>query len=68
MTWKRLAILGDSIAAGIREPHPGYRDLSWIDRIAEALPGPEVLNLARRGLRGRDWAVEFDDSEPSDAV
>ena len=50
MTWKRLAILGDSIAAGTREPHPGYRDLSWIDRIAEALPGPEVLNLARRGL------------------
>ena len=50
MTFKRLAVLGDSIAAGVREPHPGYRDLSWIDRVAEALPRAEVLNLAHRGL------------------
>ena len=50
MTFKRLAVVGDSIAAGTREPHPGYRDLSWIDRVAEALPDPEILNLARRGL------------------
>jgi lysophospholipase L1-like esterase len=50
MTWRRLAVLGDSVAAGTREPHPGYRDLSWIDRIAEALPDPDILNLARRGL------------------
>jgi lysophospholipase L1-like esterase len=54
MTWTRLAVLGDSVAAGTREPHPGYRDLSWIDRVAEALPEPEVLNLARRGLRASE--------------
>jgi lysophospholipase L1-like esterase len=50
MTWKRLAVLGDSVAAGVREPHPGYRDLSWIDRVAETMPHAEILNLARRGL------------------
>jgi lysophospholipase L1-like esterase len=50
MTWKRLAVLGDSVAAGVREPHPGYRDLSWVDRVVEALPRPEILDLARRGL------------------
>jgi lysophospholipase L1-like esterase len=52
--WKRLAVLGDSTAEGVREPLDGYRDLSWIDRIAEALrsqtPGLELLNLGRRNL------------------
>ncbi|MQY02620.1 SGNH/GDSL hydrolase family protein [Actinomadura macrotermitis] len=47
--WKRLAVLGDSIAAGVRDPAPGYRDLSWTDRIAEALDA-DVLNLGRRDL------------------
>jgi lysophospholipase L1-like esterase len=50
--WRRLVVLGDSVAAGIREPLPGYRDLSWADRVAEALgPGVAVHNLARRGAR-----------------
>ena len=52
--WQRLAVLGDSIAEGVREPLDGYRDLSWIDRIAEPLranvPQLDVLNLGRRGL------------------
>jgi lysophospholipase L1-like esterase len=56
--WRRLAVVGDSIAEGVREPHPGYRDLSWIDRVAEPLadvaPGLEVLNLGRRGLLARE--------------
>jgi hypothetical protein len=25
--WERVVVLGDSIAAGVREPSPGYRDL-----------------------------------------
>jgi lysophospholipase L1-like esterase len=50
MTWTRLVAVGDSIAEGVREPHADYRDLSWIDRVAEALPGATVLNLGRRGL------------------
>jgi lysophospholipase L1-like esterase len=52
--WRRVAVLGDSIAEGVREPHPGHRDLSWIDRIAEPLravvPGLTVMNLGLRDL------------------
>jgi len=52
--WRRLAVVGDSIAEGVREPLDGYRDLSWIDRIAEplraAVPELTVLNLGRRSL------------------
>jgi lysophospholipase L1-like esterase len=52
--WRRLAVLGDSIAEGVREPVAGYRDLSWVDRIAAALraitPDLALLNLGRRNL------------------
>jgi lysophospholipase L1-like esterase len=52
--WRRLAVLGDSIAAGVREPVEGYRDLSWVDRVAAplraAVPNLAVLNLGRRNL------------------
>ena len=52
--WRRVAVLGDSIAEGVREPLDGYRDLSWIDRIAaplrDAAPDLALLNLGRRNL------------------
>ena len=52
--WRRIAVLGDSIAEGVREPHPGFRDVSWIDRITEPLqavaPGVTVMNLGLRNL------------------
>jgi lysophospholipase L1-like esterase len=52
--WRRLVVVGDSIAEGIGEPHPSYRDLSWIDRIAEPLrvatPDLALMNLGRRNL------------------
>jgi lysophospholipase L1-like esterase len=52
--WKRVVVLGDSIAAGVREPSPGYRDLSWSDRLAAGLalsrPGAVVHNLGARDL------------------
>jgi lysophospholipase L1-like esterase len=52
--WCRVAVLGDSIAEGVREPHAGFSDLSWIDRITDALraasPGVSVMNLGQRGL------------------
>jgi lysophospholipase L1-like esterase len=52
--WERVVVLGDSIAAGVREPVPGYRDLSWSDRLAAGLalarPGAVVHNLGRRDL------------------
>jgi lysophospholipase L1-like esterase len=56
--WQRLAVLGDSIAEGVREPSPGFSDLSWIDRIAEPLravvSGLAVMNLGRRDLPARE--------------
>jgi lysophospholipase L1-like esterase len=67
--WRRVAVLGDSIAEGVREPHDGYLDLSWIDRIAEPLravvPGLTVMNLGVRDLladevRKRQLAAALD--------
>jgi lysophospholipase L1-like esterase len=50
--WERVVVLGDSIAEGLREPVPGYRDLSWADRLAAALtfarPRAVLFNLGRR--------------------
>ena len=52
--WRRLAVLGDSVAEGVREPHDDYLDLSWVDRIEASLrtaaPQLAVLNLGRRNL------------------
>ncbi len=50
LPWRRFAILGDSVAAGIRDPLDGYRDASFADRLAEALsatrPDFAAVNLA----------------------
>ncbi len=50
--WRRMVVLGDSVAAGVREPVPGYRDLSFAERLAAALAatreGFEDLSQARR--------------------
>jgi lysophospholipase L1-like esterase len=35
--WRRLVILGDSVAAGVSDSVPGYRELSSSERIVEAL-------------------------------
>jgi lysophospholipase L1-like esterase len=52
--WRRMVTIGDSVAQGVREPVPGYRDLSWTDRVEEALgavaPGFTAINLGRRDL------------------
>jgi lysophospholipase L1-like esterase len=56
--WRRVVALGDSIAEGVREPHPGYVDLSWIDRIAGPLRtvvrGLAVTNLGLRDVRAAE--------------
>lgn len=53
--WRRLVVLGDSVAAGVREPSNGYRDLDAAARVAEALraahPSFGYRNLAERDLR-----------------
>jgi lysophospholipase L1-like esterase len=52
--WERVVVLGDSVAEGARAPAPGYRDLSWADRLraafALARPGATLFNLGRRNL------------------
>ena len=52
--WRRVCVLGDSVAEGVREPVPGYRDLDGIGRVVEALraahPDLEHLNLGERNL------------------
>jgi lysophospholipase L1-like esterase len=53
--WWRLVILGDSVAAGVSDPVPGYRELSSSDRVVEALrvqqPSLAWRNLGEPHLR-----------------
>jgi lysophospholipase L1-like esterase len=53
--WRRLVAVGDSVALGIREPVPGYRDLDGIGRVAQALsevhPDAFYRNFGQRDLR-----------------
>jgi lysophospholipase L1-like esterase len=53
-SWKRYAVLGDSLSEGVLEEREGYRPLSWAARVDEALTvdgtGPAYLNLGHRGL------------------
>ncbi len=55
--WNRFAVMGDSFAAGVGGPCPGYADVSWPDRVAGALRGgrPEFayLNTGEVGVRTR---------------
>jgi lysophospholipase L1-like esterase len=52
--WRRFVVVGDSVALGIGDPVPGYRDLVWTDRIAAELrdvrPELTYLNLGERDL------------------
>ncbi|TDC90995.1 SGNH/GDSL hydrolase family protein [Actinomadura sp. 7K507] len=60
--WTRMVTIGDSVAAGVREPVPGYRDMSWADRVEEALravaPDFTARNLGRRDLVAAQIAAE----------
>ncbi|WP_127818804.1 SGNH/GDSL hydrolase family protein [Microbacterium sp. CPCC 204701] len=69
--WRRVVVLGDSIAEGLGDPAPGYRDQSWAERLVGALEsavGPvDSLNFGRRGRRAGEileyqvpQAVSFD--------
>jgi lysophospholipase L1-like esterase len=63
--WRRLVVMGDSIAAGLGDPVAGYLDASWADRLAAGLPagdgnrtgngiGPAYLNLGTIGARAAE--------------
>jgi lysophospholipase L1-like esterase len=53
-SWKRFAVLGDSLAEGLMDELDGYRSLSWAQRVRDALARlqPEFAynNLGYRGL------------------
>lgn len=48
--WQRLAVVGDSVTAGVREALDGYRDASFAERLVDALgatrPGFAAINVA----------------------
>ena len=47
----RFVVVGDSTAAGVGDPVPGYEHLGWADRVARGLgDGLAYLNLGRRNL------------------
>jgi lysophospholipase L1-like esterase len=56
--WRRLVVIGDSLAEGIGDESPGYRSIPWPERLRDALrrqqPGLEYLNLGKRGLRAAE--------------
>jgi lysophospholipase L1-like esterase len=51
LPWNRLAVLGDSVTAGVMDPLPGYHHRSFADRFTDALaatrPGFAAVNLAK---------------------
>ncbi|MFE6282256.1 SGNH/GDSL hydrolase family protein [Streptomyces sp. NPDC057877] len=54
LPWNRLAVLGDSVTAGVMDPLPGYRHRSFADRFTDALaatrPGFAAVSLAKPHL------------------
>ena len=51
--WQRLAIMGDSFAAGLGDPSEGYAHVPWPRRVSAALgadkPGFAYLNTGVKG-------------------
>ncbi|PZS33859.1 MAG: hypothetical protein DLM58_06960 [Pseudonocardiales bacterium] len=56
--WRRFAVLGDSLAAGIGDDTPGYPTGGWQETLARVLrrvhPGLAYLSVGRRGLLARE--------------
>src|SRR4051794_4392426 len=55
--WRRFVAIGDSLVEGVGDAVPGYRDLSFTDRLAAELGAAtpagslDYLNLGRSDLR-----------------
>jgi lysophospholipase L1-like esterase len=56
--WRRLVVMGDSVAAGVGDPTPGFPDRSWAEQLAGALErtagSVSYLNLGVRGLKAAE--------------
>ena len=61
--WRRLAVIGDSIAEGVGDPVPGYRDLSWAQRLTTGLEAAVgAIAHLNTGARGQT-AAEIRDTQ-----
>jgi lysophospholipase L1-like esterase len=49
--WRRLVVLGDSIAVHPGDPVDGYRNRTWVERLAASLRLDECLNLGVASAR-----------------
>jgi lysophospholipase L1-like esterase len=56
--WRRVALVGDSIAVGLGDPVEGYQDASWVERLVTSLDGGrrrvDQLNLGVIGARAAE--------------
>ncbi|WP_433292044.1 SGNH/GDSL hydrolase family protein [Actinoplanes sp. CA-030573] len=52
--WRRVAVLGDSIAVHRGEPVDGYPTQTWAERVALVLAPDEYLNLGVPGARAAE--------------
>ncbi|MFJ8129420.1 SGNH/GDSL hydrolase family protein [Streptomyces hydrogenans] len=52
LPWNRLAVLGDSVTAGVRDPLPGDRARSFADRFTDALAATRPGFAAARSAEG----------------
>ena len=64
--WRRFAVIGDSLSAGVGDAVPGYGSAGWGDRVADALrrtsPSLEYLNTGEVGASTRAvLAAQMDD-------
>ena len=63
--WRRFAVIGDSLSAGVGDPSPGYATMGWADRVADILrrvhPDLAYLNTAEIGVTtARTLATQAD--------
>lgn len=60
--WQRFAVIGDSFAAGLGDPSPGYATVPWPERISAALsaykPDFGYLNTGVKGKRAGEVRAE----------
>ncbi|WP_244975896.1 SGNH/GDSL hydrolase family protein [Nocardia huaxiensis] len=60
--WRRFAVIGDSTAAGVGDPTPGYETVSWNNRLGRWLlaahPNAEYHTTGRMGATITEVAAE----------
>jgi lysophospholipase L1-like esterase len=49
--WRRVVVIGDSVAAGVSEHVVGYRDLDGTERVRDALSATRPVTFAKLGQR-----------------